>query len=91
MAIEQLTSVEVVPRSVIIEPSSKNTAASICVAMLELEMSETDALMLVAPPDHIIQDTERLIQTTLSANQRQKQDRLLLASVRQSRDRLWLA
>lgn len=53
---EQLAAIEVAPTKILIEPSSRNTAAAIAAAALELVAKDSDALMLVLPSDHIIAD-----------------------------------
>jgi mannose-1-phosphate guanylyltransferase/mannose-6-phosphate isomerase len=58
IAIEQLAALEIVPSDILIEPSSKNTAAAICAAALSLDSRVPGALMLVAPSDHLITDAE---------------------------------
>jgi mannose-1-phosphate guanylyltransferase/mannose-6-phosphate isomerase len=59
IAIEQVAALEIAFADILIEPSPKNTAASICAAALALEAREPGALMLVAPSDHLIPDTTR--------------------------------
>ncbi len=54
---EQLAAVEQVARATLIEPQPRNTAPAILAAALWLRESEPDALMLVAPSDHVIPDT----------------------------------
>lgn len=58
MVIEQLAAVEISPQQILIEPSARNTAAAICAAAVALEAKNGDSLMLVAPSDHVIPDTE---------------------------------
>ena len=59
IVIEQLAALEIIPANILIEPAAKNTAAAICAAALALEAQEPNALMLVAPSDHVIPDAER--------------------------------
>ena len=55
---EQFYSAELCPGPIIIEPSPKNTAPAILAAtMLELQKN-SDAILLVAPTDHVIPNTE---------------------------------
>lgn len=56
---EQLAAEKVIPSQILIEPSSRNTAAAICAAALSLEAREPGALLLVVPSDHVIPDTEK--------------------------------
>jgi mannose-1-phosphate guanylyltransferase/mannose-6-phosphate isomerase len=53
---EQLAAVGVDPGAVVIEPSSRNTGPAILAAALHLHNQDPEALMLVAPSDHVITD-----------------------------------
>ncbi len=55
---EQLTSVGIDPGAILIEPEGRNTAPAILAAALWLERTDPDALMLVAPSDHVVPDTD---------------------------------
>ena len=72
IVVEQLAAIEVAPADILIEPAPKNTAAAICAAALALEAKEPDALMLVAPSDHVIPDADSfraaVIKATVPAN-----------------------
>jgi len=67
MVVEQLSAIGVAPRDVLIEPSSRNTAAAICAAAVALEAKEGDSLMLVAPSDHVIPNTDDFKATVQAA------------------------
>ena len=43
-------------KNIILEPASRNTAPSACVAALIASRADPDALMLLAPSDHMIED-----------------------------------
>lgn len=53
---EQLQAVGVDPGPVLIEPEGRNTAPAVLAAALHLAKSDPDALMLVAPSDHVVPD-----------------------------------
>lgn len=53
---EQLRTVEVTPRAIVLEPLGRNTAPACCVAALMLAETDPDALMLIMPSDHAIGD-----------------------------------
>ncbi|KMK63959.1 mannose-1-phosphate guanylyltransferase/mannose-6-phosphate isomerase [Puniceibacterium sp. IMCC21224] len=53
---EQLAAIEQAPSNILIEPEGRNTAPAILAAALFLEAQDPDALMLVAPSDHVIPD-----------------------------------
>lgn len=51
---EQLATSAIDPGAILIEPDGRNTAPAILAAALWLEQSDPDALMLVAPSDHVV-------------------------------------
>ena len=53
---EQLANVGIDPRAILIEPEGRNTAPAVLAAALWLEQSDPDALMLIAPSDHVVPD-----------------------------------
>lgn len=53
---EQLAEVGIDPGAIIIEPEGRNTAPAILAAALHLLDGDPDAVMLVAPSDHVIPD-----------------------------------
>jgi mannose-1-phosphate guanylyltransferase/mannose-6-phosphate isomerase len=53
---EQLREVGLVRHALVLEPVGRNTAPAVCVAALSLLEAEPDALMLVMPSDHVIED-----------------------------------
>ena len=55
---EQLMDIGIDPGAILIEPEGKNTAPAILAAALWLQTKDPDAMMLVAPSDHIISDTK---------------------------------
>ena len=54
---EQLAAVGLKPAATLIEPAARNTAPAILAAALWLSGQDLDALMIVAPSDHVIPDT----------------------------------
>lgn len=55
---EQMMEIGVDPGAILIEPEGRNTAPAILAAALWLERSDPEALMLVAPSDHVVPDVE---------------------------------
>ncbi len=53
---EQLAAMEIAPAGILIEPEGRNTAPAILAAALSLAERAPEALMLVAPSDHVIPD-----------------------------------
>ena len=55
---EQLQEMGIDQGSVLIEPEAKNTAAAILAASLFAQSKDQEAILLVAPSDHVIPDTD---------------------------------
>ncbi len=55
---EQLAEIGIDPGAIIIEPEGRNTAPAILSAALHVAKADPDALMLVAPSDHVVPDTD---------------------------------
>ena len=53
---EQLAGAGIDPGAVLIEPEARNTAPAVLAAALWLERQDSEALMLVAPSDHVVPD-----------------------------------
>jgi mannose-1-phosphate guanylyltransferase/mannose-6-phosphate isomerase len=60
---EQLAALRIVGSDILIEPDMKNTAPAILSAALFLAEKDPNALMLVAPSDHVIPDTVHFEET----------------------------
>ena len=55
---EQMQAIGIEPGSILIEPKPRNTAPAILAAALHLQIVDPGGLMLVAPSDHLIPDTD---------------------------------
>ena len=55
---EQLMATGINPGAVLIEPEGRNTGPAVLAAALWCSQSDPDALMLVAPSDHVIPDSD---------------------------------
>lgn len=53
---EQLAAAGVDPGAILIEPDMRNTASSVLAATLQVLRTDPDAVLLVAPSDHVILD-----------------------------------
>ena len=72
---EQLQEVGIDPGPILIEPEAKNTAAAILAASIYAHSEDNDAVLLVAPSDHVIPATDQYhaaIKVGLSHVQNQK-------------------
>ncbi len=54
---EQLASIGMDPGPIMIEPDGRNTAPAVLAAALHLAKKDPEAIMLVAPSDHVVPDT----------------------------------
>ncbi|WP_290484198.1 mannose-1-phosphate guanylyltransferase, partial [Hyphomonas sp. UBA2515] len=64
---EQLTDIEIDDASIMIEPDARNTAPAILAAALHLQKTQPDALMLIAPSDHVIPDSDAFLESINAA------------------------
>jgi mannose-1-phosphate guanylyltransferase / mannose-6-phosphate isomerase len=55
---EQLQAVDIDPGPILIEPKAKNTAAAVLAASIFVSKKDENAVLLVAPSDHVIPDTK---------------------------------
>ena len=56
---EQLLEVGIDPGPILIEPDAKNTAAAILAASIFVHSKDKNAILLVAPSDHVVPDTDQ--------------------------------
>ncbi|GAB4543247.1 MAG: mannose-1-phosphate guanylyltransferase/mannose-6-phosphate isomerase [Ruegeria sp.] len=75
---EQLAAVGIDPGPVLIEPEGRNTAPAILAAALYLQQQDPDALMLVAPSDHVVPDKAAFYAAVEKGVQAVAQDRHLV-------------
>ncbi len=55
---EQMRTLDVAPRAIVLEPVGRGTAAAACVAAHAVQADDPDGLVLVLPSDHVIQDPQ---------------------------------
>jgi mannose-1-phosphate guanylyltransferase/mannose-6-phosphate isomerase len=67
---EQLAAIHQSPQAIVIEPQGRNTAPAVLTAALMLAASDPDALMLVAPSDHVIPDSAAFVAALQAARPR---------------------
>ncbi|MGY6552312.1 MAG: mannose-1-phosphate guanylyltransferase/mannose-6-phosphate isomerase [Erythrobacter sp.] len=67
VVVEQLAACEIAPRSILIEPEGRNTGPAALAAALMLAAQDPQALMLLAPSDHVISDHEAFRKAVLAA------------------------
>jgi mannose-1-phosphate guanylyltransferase / mannose-6-phosphate isomerase len=59
---EQLEEIGVAAKNLVLEPVGRNTAAAACIAALIAARADADALVLLAPSDHLIPDSDAFAQ-----------------------------
>ncbi|WP_017932382.1 mannose-1-phosphate guanylyltransferase/mannose-6-phosphate isomerase [Robiginitomaculum antarcticum] len=82
---QQLIDVGLPPSKVIVEPVGRNTAPCAAVAALAAAQIDPDALILLAPADHHIQDTEALHRAVSAAAEIAQNDYLVTFGITPSR------
>jgi len=68
LAAEQIRAISVTPQALILEPFGRNTAPAVAAAAFSAQAKANDAVLLVLPADHLIQDVagfHRAIQSAL--------------------------
>ena len=91
---EQLAAVETLAQATLIEPEGRNTAPAILAGALVLAARSPDALMLVAPSDHVIPDAARFREAVLAAAPAARAGQLVTFGIRPDRAETgygWLA
>jgi mannose-1-phosphate guanylyltransferase / mannose-6-phosphate isomerase len=82
---EQLAACEITPRAILIEPEGRNTAPAVLAAALVLAQDNPQALMLVAPSDHVIPDDTAFRRAVLAASSRAQAGDLVTFGITPSR------
>ena len=67
MIAEQLRAIDIAPQSILLEPFGKNTAPAIAAAAHFLKKLDPEAIMLVLPADHVIDNVDAFRAATLRA------------------------
>lgn len=78
---EQLTSMQWNKGDIILEPIGRNTAPAVAIAALRALQQHDDALLLVLPADHVIQNTELFQQVVMTAADTARKDSLVTFGV----------
>lgn len=58
LAAEQLRAIDVQPLAIMLEPFGRNTAPAIAAAAFAAQANDAEALLLILPSDHLVQDIE---------------------------------
>ncbi|MEP5569776.1 MAG: mannose-1-phosphate guanylyltransferase/mannose-6-phosphate isomerase [Halioglobus sp.] len=81
MVAEQLRQVDLEASALILEPVGRNTAPAVALAALYAVADDPDALLLVLPADHVIQDVEAFVAAVGKAVPLAQQGRLMTFGV----------
>ena len=81
MVAEQLRQIDLHAGALILEPQGRNTAPAVALAALQAIASDPEALLLVLPADHLIQDVEAFVEAVGKALPLARQGRLMTFGV----------
>ena len=82
---EQLAEAGIDPGAVVIEPAPRNTAPAVLAAALWLAQSDPEALMLVAPSDHVVPDAAAFREAVAAGVPAARAGRLVTFGIRPDR------
>ncbi|RKF16719.1 mannose-1-phosphate guanylyltransferase/mannose-6-phosphate isomerase [Roseovarius spongiae] len=85
IVLEQLAAIETGAQGVLIEPEGRNTAPAVLAAALWLAARDPEALMLVAPSDHVIPDADTFRAAVRAAAPRAQAGDLVTFGIRPTR------
>ena len=78
---EQLRQLNKTPQAIILEPVGRNTAPALTLAALALMKNDPDAVMLVMPADHVIQNNNAFQQAVVHGAELAEQNQLVTFGV----------
>jgi mannose-1-phosphate guanylyltransferase/mannose-6-phosphate isomerase len=61
MVAEQLRQIDLSAGAIILEPQGRNTAPAVALAAIHAQLNDPEAVLLVLPADHLIQDVEAFV------------------------------
>jgi mannose-1-phosphate guanylyltransferase/mannose-6-phosphate isomerase len=82
LAAEQLRDINIQPLSLILEPMGRNTAPAVATAAFAALAKDTDAMLLVLPADHLIQNTQGFHSAINAALDLAQQDKLVTFGIK---------
>jgi len=78
---EQLRGMQVTPQAIVLEPEGRNTAPAVAIAALAALEQDSEALMLVLPADHVIDDIKVFHNSLGVASESARQGKLVTFGV----------
>lgn len=85
IVVEQLAAVRIDPGAILIEPSGRNTAPAILAATLHIAARDPQALILVAPSDHVVPDAQAFRAAVMAASDAARTGRIVTFGIRPDR------
>ncbi len=82
---EQMAAIGAEPDGILIEPDGRNTAPAVLAAALWIEKRAPDALLLVAPSDHVVPDAEAFREAVAVGAAAARQGELVTFGIRPDR------
>ena len=58
---EQMRSIKIKPKTIILEPIGRNTAPALTIAALKAAEEDEDSILIILPADHIINDVDNFL------------------------------
>ena len=74
---EQMREINIIPRSIILEPCSKNTCPAVTLAALKAYEFNEDSIVIVLSSDHLIKDKEKFLECLNKSIQIASQNKLV--------------
>ena len=81
MVAEQLRQLKQEASALILEPQGRNTAPAVALAAMHIEATDPDAILLVLPADHLIQDVGAFVEAVSKALPLAEEGRLMTFGV----------
>ena len=78
---EQLQAMDVQNATIMLEPCARNTAPAIAIAAWHLVKQHPDAIMVVLPADHLIEDTDAFLEVVSKAAVLAQEDKLVTLGI----------
>ncbi|HYS45361.1 MAG TPA: sugar phosphate nucleotidyltransferase, partial [Rhizomicrobium sp.] len=79
---EQMREAGIAPQVIVLEPMGRNTAPAAAIAALILSQSDPEAVMLLMPADHIVQNRAAFLRAVALAAAAAQQDHLVTFGIR---------
>ena len=82
---EQMREIDITPEAIILEPEGKNTAPAITIASLKALQITNNAILLILPADHVIEDLEGFKNSIEKGIEHAKKDKIVTFGISPSK------